>query len=123
MELNLEVPQGHFFIHSVTAAGIRIKDNFYLQPLILSTRQLIPDWSVTAFGDIKDENLQAIFDLQPEVVLIGCGKTQVFLPPVTQGLFLRRGIGIEVMTTGAACRTFNLLAAEGRDVVAALLPE
>jgi len=123
MEINLEVPQGHLFIHSVTAEGIRIKDTFYLQPLILSTRQLISDWSVTSFRDIKDETLQVIFNLQPEVVLIGCGQTQVFLPPATQGLFLSRGIGLEVMTTGAACRTFNLLAAEGRDVVAALLPE
>jgi uncharacterized protein len=72
--------------------------------------------------DINEENLQALFELQPEVVLIGTGNTQVFLPPATQVHFFRRGIGFEVMTTDAACRTFNVLISEGRQVVAALIP-
>ena len=65
---------------------------------------------------------RSIFDLQPEVILIGTGNTQIFLPPATQVHFFRRNFGFEVMTTDAACRTFNVLAAEGRQVVAALLP-
>jgi hypothetical protein len=72
--------------------------------------------------DIDEKSLQAIFDLEPEVILIGTGDKQVFLPPATQVHFFRRNFGFEVMTTDAACRTFNVLAAEGRHVVAALLP-
>ena len=61
-------------------------------------------------------------NLKPEVILIGTGNQQVFLPPAAQVHFFRRNIGFEVMTTDAACRTFNVLIAEGREVVAALLP-
>jgi uncharacterized protein len=63
-----------------------------------------------------------IFDLQPEVILLGTGVTQVFLPPAIQVHFFQRNYGFEVMTTDAACRTFNVLVAEGRHVVAALMP-
>lgn len=62
-----------------------------------------------------------VFDLLPEVVLIGTGKSQHFLPVNTQKLFFQRNLGFEVMTTDAACRTFNVLASEGRKVVAALI--
>ena len=82
----------------------------------------MPDWPVGSVTDINEDTLQEIFDLQPEIVLIGTGQTQVFLPPQVQALFFRRQVGFEVMTTAAACRTFNVLAMEGRQVVAGLLP-
>ena len=123
MDLSLEIPQGHLFINSIDAHGIRVRDECYTGPFVLSTQQIVPTWTVASISDISEENLQVVFDLQPEVVLLGCGKTQKFLPPAIQMLFLSRNVWIEVMTTAAACRTFNVLAAEGRKVVAALLPE
>jgi uncharacterized protein len=60
--------------------------------------------------------------LKPEIVLIGTGSKQIFLPPELMMFFYSRNTGFEVMTTDAACRTFNVLASEGRKVVAALLP-
>lgn len=122
MEFNLEVPQDQFFVRSVSEKGIRVHQDYFSQPFILSGQRIIPDWDVTSVEDINEENLQALFELQPEVVLIGTGNTQVFLPPATQVHFFRRGIGFEVMTTDAACRTFNVLISEGRQVVAALIP-
>ena len=122
MDLNLEIPRDHFFIRSIGAEGIRINDDYYNGSIILSAKLLEPDWNVASIDDVREENLQIIFDMQPEVVLIGCGKQQKFLPPETQMLFLSRNIGIEVMITDAACYTFNVLVAEGRHVVAALLP-
>ncbi len=122
MEFNLEVPQDQFFIRSVSEQGIRILNDYFQKPFILSGRRIIPEWNVTCVDEINEETLQAVFDLQPEVVLIGTGHTQVFLPPATQVHFFRRNIGLEIMTTDAACRTFNVLVAEGRRVVAALLP-
>jgi uncharacterized protein len=59
--------------------------------------------------------------LQPEVVLIGTGQRQVFPAPAFGAQFLRAGIGFEVMDTGAACRTFNVLVSEQRLVVALLI--
>lgn len=122
MEFNLEVPQNQFFIRSVSAAGIRVDQENFLCPFIISSQKVVPQWNVECVEDIDEENLQAIFDLEPEVILIGTGDKQVFLPPATQVHFFRRHVGFEVMTTDAACRTFNVLASEGRQVVAALLP-
>lgn len=122
MEFNLEVPENQFFIRSISENGIRVHENLFNKPFIISGRRIVPDWDVASASDIDVENLQGIFDMEPEVVLIGTGNTQVFLPPATQVHFLRRNVGFEVMTTDAACRTFNVLVAEGRKVVAALLP-
>ena len=122
MEFNLEVPLNQFFIRSVGEKGICVNKDFFTKPLIISGQRIIPDWDVTSIDDINEASLQAVFDLQPEVILIGTGKIQVFLPPATQVHFFRRNVGFEVMTTDAACRTFNVLASEGRHVVAALLP-
>ena len=121
MEFNLEVPQDQLFVRSISERGIRVSDDYYNSPFILSGQQLVSEWNVTTIEDINESNLQVIFDMQPEVVLVGTGETQVFLPVHVQGLFFQRSIGFEVMTTDAACRTFNILVAEGRHVVAALL--
>ena len=122
MEINLEIPRDHLFIRSISDAGIRVGDDYYDSPFIMSGQHIVADWGVDSFSDINAETLPLIFDMQPELVLIGCGKTQEFLPPVIQALFFQHNIGFEVMTTDAACRTFNVLVAEGRNVVAALLP-
>ena len=122
MEFNLEVPQNQFFIRSISEQGIRVHDAFYKSPFILSGQRIVPEWDVKSIDDINEENLQVIFDLQPEVILLGTGGTQLFLPPTIQVQFFQRNFGFEVMTTDAACRTFNVLAAEGRHVVAALMP-
>lgn len=122
MEFNLEVPQNQFYIRSVSAQGIRVDEQIFDCPLIISGQRIVPQWNVESVEDINEESLQAVFDLEPEVILIGTGDKQVFLPPATQVHFFRRNLGFEVMTTDAACRTFNVLASEGRQVVAALIP-
>ncbi len=122
MEFNLEVPQDLLFVRSVGEKGIRVSNEYYNSSFILTGQQIISDWNVSSTKDIDQASLQIIFDLQPELVLIGTGKAQIFLPPPVQALFFQRGIGFEVMTTDAACRTFNILITEGRQVVAALLP-
>ena len=122
MDLNLEIPRDHLFIRSISEAGIRVNDDYYKSPFILTGQQLVAAWNVNSFDEISEDTLQVIFDMRPELVLVGCGNTQMFLPPATQALFFRQNIGFEVMITDAACRTFNVLVAEGRRVVAALLP-
>ena len=122
MEFNLEVPQNQFFIRSISEKGICVHNDFYNRPFIISGQRIVPEWDVKSVADINEESLQVIFDLQPEVILLGTGETQVFLPPAIQVHFFQRNFGFEVMTTDAACRTFNVLVAEGRHVVAALMP-
>ena len=122
MEFNLEIPHNQLFIRSISERGIRINDDYYDSPFILTGQKIVPEWNVASMEDINEETLQIIFEMQPEVVLLGIGKTQLFLPPATQSVFFRRNVGFEVMVTDAACRTFNVLVAEGRHVVAALMP-
>ncbi len=122
MEFNLDVPQNQFFIRSFSEEGIRVDQEIFSRPFIISGQRIIPHWNVESVDDINEESLQAVFDLEPEIILIGTGNRQIFLPPATQVHFFRRNFGFEVMATDAACRTFNVLASEGRHVVAALLP-
>lgn len=122
MDLTLEKPGEHLFIRSVSAAGIQVVDEIYTVPVILSAQRVIPDWAVTRVEDIEEHHLEQILDLQPEVVLIGGGAKQSFLLPRQLMFFYSRNVGVEIMTTTAACRTFNVLVSEYRSVVAALIP-
>jgi uncharacterized protein len=122
MEFNLEIPRDLLFVRSVSERGIRVSNDYFNSPFILSGQQIVSEWDVASIEDFNEASLQVIFDMQPEVVLVGTGHTQIFLPTHVQGFFFRRSVGFEVMTTDAACRTFNILVAEGRHVVAALLP-
>lgn len=122
MEFNLEVPQNQFFIRSCSEKGICVEQDFFKSPVIISGQRIVPQWDISCVDDINEQSLQDVFRLEPEVVLIGTGNTQIFLPPSIQALFFGRNIGLEVMATDAACRTYNVLVAEGRHVVAALLP-
>ena len=122
MEFNLEVPLNQFFIRSVCKKGVCVNKDYFKKPFIISGKRIVPEWNIASVDDIDEESLRVVFDFEPEVVLIGTGNTQVFLPPNVQSHFFRRNIGFEVMTTDAACRTFNVLASEGRHVVGALLP-
>ncbi len=122
MDLTLQSPGDHLFIRAISDHGIRIVDEWYSGPLILSADNLNTDWAVTRIEDISEPLLEPVFELAPDVVLLGTGARQRFLPAELMMAFYRRGIGAEVMTTPAACRTFNVLVSEERRVVAALMP-
>jgi uncharacterized protein len=70
---------------------------------------------------LRPEHFAPVLELDPELVLVGTGATQRFLPAQTTSPLLQAGVGFEVMDTAAACRTFNILLAEGRRVVGAFL--
>lgn len=121
MDLTLERPGDHLFIRSVTEKGIQVVDEFYTSSIILSAKHLIQDWPVSALENMTESDIQPILDLKPEVVLIGCGDKQTFLSPRQMMFFYSQNIGVEVMTTDAACRTYNVLVSELRNVAAALI--
>ena len=122
MDLTLQRPGDHLYIRAISERGIRIADDWYPGPLIVSASDLITDWNVTDIDQINETLLDPVFRLAPEIVLLGTGKRQQFLPAEIMMEFYRRGVGAEVMTTDAACRTFNVLVSEERLVVAVLLP-
>jgi uncharacterized protein len=91
-------------------------------PCIVSATQLIADWQVDSIATLTLGQLDPLLRLSPRIVLLGTAETSARPPaPVRQALETR-GIALETMELGAACRTYNVLAQEGREVVAGLLP-
>lgn len=122
MDLQLHRPGDHLYVHSVSETAIRVVEQDYEGSVILSSEQLIHDWPITSFAALEAEHLDPVFDLKPEIVIIGTGKRQAFLSPELMMAFYRRGIGVEAMNTAAAARTFNVLVSEERNVAAILMP-
>ena len=121
VDLTLQRPGEHHYIHSVSADGIRVVDQLCTGSIIVSTHRLITDWPVTIPGEINADHIGQILELEPEIVLIGTGERQVFLEPEILMNFYKQPVGVEVMSTRAACDTFNILVSERRNVVAALM--
>ncbi len=90
--------------------------------VIISAGGTVAHWPPVTPADLDEEHLRQIIAHEPEVVLLGTGPRQAFPPPELLRPFAENGLGVEVMDTAAACRTFNVLAAESREVVAGLLP-
>ena len=90
--------------------------------IIISADGTVTPWPPVVPADLDEELLRQIIAYEPEVVLLGTGARQAFPPPELLRPFADSGLGVEVMDTAAACRTFNVLAAESREVVAGLLP-
>ena len=110
--------------YSIQAYGpdsVTINEREYSGSLVLSADRLIEDWPVRGLEDIDDDALACVFEQQPDVVLLGTGATQCFAPMDLQRRFVEKQLGLEVMDNGALCRTFNILVAEGRRVVAMIL--
>lgn len=88
---------------------------------IIAPKQLKENWPPQSLAEITQEHLQAAIDLNPELIILGTGQRLEFPhPSITESLFAK-GIGVEIMDTAAACRTYNVLMHEGREVVAALI--
>ena len=122
IDVTLEKPGEYHFVRSVDTAGICIGPAVYTSSIILTPEQIMENWAPAEMESIKLVHLESLFALEPEVALLGTGSVQQFLPRELMIEVIRRGIGLEVMTTDAACRTFNILASDGRRVAAGLLP-
>ncbi|GMR21518.1 MAG: Mth938-like domain-containing protein [Gammaproteobacteria bacterium] len=90
---------------------------------VVITPDKILEWAPQNFDAITSEHIDQLADYQPEIVILGTGERQQFpAPHITAGLLVQ-GIGVEIMNTDAACRTFNVLLSENRRVVAAMILE
>lgn len=121
MQLHWQRNESDNSIISVDDQGIRVQDRFYLTSLLLSKDSIVDDWPVRTITDLTIESLTHLLEQQPDVLLLGTGKTQLFPDMQLFQTIIEQGVGLEVMTTEAACRTFNVLLSEHRNVVAALI--
>ncbi|SFM95977.1 Uncharacterized conserved protein, contains Mth938-like domain [Formivibrio citricus] len=88
---------------------------------LIVTAVAVDLWRPAGFGDLLREDFAVVVDYRPEVVLLGTGSRNRFPLPALYRDLTDAGIGIEIMDTGAVCRTFNALAGDGRSVVALVL--
>ena len=99
----------------VAVNGVRYEKCVVVSP------QTVAEWAVTGFDALAAADFGFIATLKPEIVILGTGAKQRFPPPDLARALAAAGAGAEVMDTRAACRTYNILASEGRKVVAAIL--
>lgn len=119
MKLNQEIGSGNR-IRSYEPGRVQINDDIFSHSVIVAPDRLIADWPPQTLAELKEQDLQLILEFEPEVVILGTGSAQQFPARAILQHILKAGIGIEVMESGAACRTYNVLMAEDRRVVAAL---
>ena len=121
MKIHLESGVGQNLIRAYAPGRITINEEIYTSSLIVTPQQVITAWPPVRFADLLAGHFELIPPLQPEVVILGTGARLQFPAPKLTRSLVEAGIGIEVMDTGAACRTYNFLMSDGRRVVAALL--
>ena len=121
MPLSEDIVTSRYRISAYSTDSITVNEDVYRQSLLLSADEIVCPWPVTRLDQLDAESLAPLFERRPEVVLLGTGAEQSFPKAKVFALFGERGIGLEVMDNGALCRTFNILIAEDRAVLAAIL--
>ncbi|HAO34451.1 MAG TPA: Mth938-like domain-containing protein [Candidatus Competibacter sp.] len=121
MRFNLEVDAHHQFIRSYGPGWVNVSEREIRQSLIVTPERLVSDWPPQSFAELEEGHFAAVVALEPEIVVLGTGLRQRFPAPKLLRPVLDRGIGVEIMDTAAACRTYNVIMLEGRRVAAALL--
>jgi len=109
-------------IRAYGGGEIKVNQEVYRGPVIVSASVIVPGPAIGGAGELAEAHAAPVLALEPELVLLGTGAQHSFPAAIFGAQFLARGIGVEVMATGAACRTFNVLVAERRRVVALLFP-
>lgn len=121
MKLHASVTAGLMTITAYDAGFIAVNGRPLTRSFLLTPRRLIEDWSPAGFEALTEGDFSAIAAVGSPIVLLGTGARQRFPAARLLRPLAERGVGIEIMDTHAACRTYNILMSEGRDVAAALL--
>ncbi|MBS0391382.1 MAG: Mth938-like domain-containing protein [Proteobacteria bacterium] len=113
-------------VQTISAYGpawINVDADRIAHSIIVGARGQRIAWNCSRFEDLTPAHFAQLADLDAEVVIFGSGQRLRFPPPAWLQPLMARRIGLETMDTLAACRTYNILAGEGRNVIAALLLE
>jgi uncharacterized protein len=121
MKLHLTTAENQHLITSYDEGVVEINKQRYENNLIVMPEELVIDWYLGDFSELEEIHLSKLEILKPEVVLLGTGSKHAFLHPKHYQKLTALNIPLECMTTAAACRTYNILMSEGRNVAAALL--
>jgi uncharacterized protein len=122
MKLTMENPAGTHLVRRYGDGEVVVGEQRLDASCIVAPRLLVTTFRPLSPADLRLEDLGPVFELAPEMVIVGWGGGQPFLPARQRAWFLERRIAIEAMELGAACRTYNVLVQDGRSAVALLFP-
>jgi uncharacterized protein len=124
MDVTPLIPEGKQLVDAYGDGGFKVSGTAYRGGIIVFP-QVTLSWSVTDFAALVPADFTAVMEAgragEISLMLLGCGPRMLLLPPPLRQTLRAAGIVSEVMDTGAACRTYNVLLAEGRQVCAAML--
>jgi uncharacterized protein len=123
MKFQPDTPSGGNVITRQESGRIWVGNTSYTHSLVVPWQGAVQPWPVVALAELTQAHFDSLAEMRPEVVIFGSGHRLRFAPPALMRGLMARRIGVETMDTAAACRTYNVLAAEGRLVLAALLIE
>ena len=121
MKLLADRAEGVNLIQSVDASGLTIAGRRHVRSLLVPATGPIEPWAPVDVQALESHDWDAVLQWRPELVVLGSGVSLRFAHPSRLAALINAGIGVETMDTAAACRTYNILALEGRRVLAALL--
>ena len=122
MKFHLQTPTSKL----ITGSGpgwVRIGNDEYRNNVVITADTVEPGVAPGGFDELTADDFSALLRVPPEIVLLGTGATQRFPRPAVTAPLHAANVGLEVMDTRAACRTYNILVGEGRSVTAALIVE
>lgn len=123
MKFNLEQPATAQLVRSYGPGLLRIGERSFGTSVIVTAAAVIEPWRPRRMEELEPADLEPLIALRPEVLLLGSGQRQKFPERRVLTTLYEARLGFEVMDTGAACRTYNVLVGEGRNVAAALIVE
>lgn len=103
------------------AGYVAVNQQRFERSVVVTPDAVHEPWPVASVEALGADGVRFLLELKPEIVLLGTGTSQRFPQPALLREFAQAQIGVEIMDTPAACRTFNILMAEGRDVIAAVI--
>lgn len=121
MDVTPLIPAGRQIVQQYRAGGFRISGKDYNGAVIVMPERTFA-WPVSTDLSLSSFDVLKPYAHELDVVLLGTGAGQMFIQPALRQELKAQGLNIDVMNTGAACRTYNVLMAEGRRLAAALLP-
>ena len=121
LKLHLSKPVEKNIFSGYGSGYVVVNNKKYENSMITMPDKIIEDWQAPTVEKLTEEHFELLIPYEPEIILLGTGATLRFPSPLVTKNLLESKIGVEVMDTNAACRTYNILMAEGRNVAAALL--
>lgn len=119
MKISLDKNNADFTINTYDIGSLQINERVYTTPIIISKDRIV-DWPVNSVTQLTDPDFEPILETGADIILLGTGQRQIFPPRSILKLAADKRLGLEVMDTAAACRTYNVLLSEDRHVCAAL---